>query len=199
LTLFNLSRVPCVALFDLALDAFLSHEGWTECYATSVSDGFFGDRCPIRHNYELLRSPLVQGRLRALFELCDCNDFHVPIRRLLLLVANAILGHPEAKDRLMQAADVPTILRKGTVAKASLFNNLFGGNLSEVRRDSLEVFDYLNRFRIGHETSNRVDNILIFGEADENLKPYFDALLRADTMYGADDSYYAAQRSYVEG
>lgn len=199
LTLFNLSRVPCVALFDLALDAFLDHEGWSECYASKVTDGFFGDRCPIRHNYELLKSPLVRGRLRSLFELCDCNDLHVPIRRVLLLFANAILGHPDAKDRLMQAADVSTFIQKGTTAKASLFNNLFGGNLSEVRRDSLEVFDYLNRFRIGHETSNRVDNILIFGEADENLKPYFDALLRADTMYGADDSYYAAQRAYIEG
>ncbi len=199
LTLFNLSRVPCVTLFDLALDAFLEHEGWAECYASKVADGFFGDRCPIRHNYELLKSPLVRDRLRSLFELCDCNELHVPIRRMLLLFANAILGHADAKDRLMQAADVSTFLQKNTTAKASLFNNLFGGNLSEVRRDSLEVFDYLNRFRIGHETSNRVDNILIFGEADENLKPYFDALLRADTMYGADDSYYAAQRSYVEG
>ena len=199
LTLFNLSRVPCVALFDLALDAFLEHEGWTECYASKVEDGFFGDRCPIRHNYELLKSPLVRGRLRSLFELCDCNDLHVPIRRMLLLFANAILGHADAKDRVMQAADVQTFVQKGTTAKASLFNNLFGGNLTEVRRDSLEVFDYLNRFRIGHETSNRVDNILIFGEADENLRPYFDVLLRADTMYGADDSYYAAQRSYVEG
>jgi hypothetical protein len=199
LTLFNLSRVPCVALFDLALDAFLGHEGWSECIKSKVEDGFFGDRCPIRHNYELLKSPLVRGRLRFLFELCDCNELHVPIRRLLLLFANAILGHPDAKDRLMQASDVSTCLQKGTTAKASLFNNLFGGNLSEVRRDSLEVFDYLNRFRIGHETSNRIDNILIFGEADENLKPYFDVLLRADTMYGADDSYYAAQRSYVEG
>ena len=199
LTLFNLSRVPCVALFDLALDAFLDHEGWKECYASSVADGFFGDRCPIRHNHELLKSPLVRGRLRSLFELCDCNELHVPIRRILLLFANAILGHADAKDRLMQAADVSTLLQKSTTAKASLFNNLFGGNLSEVRRDSLEVFDYLNRFRIGHETSNRIDNILIFGEADENLKPYFDLLLRADTMYGADDSYYAAQRSYFEG
>lgn len=199
LTFFNLSRVPCVALFDLALDAFLDHEGWSECYASKVEDGFFGDRCPIRHNYELLKSPLVRARLRSLFELCDCNELHVPIRRMLLLFANAILGHPDAKDRMMQAGDVSTFLQKGTTAKASLFNNLFGGNLSEVRRDSLEVFDYLNRFRIGHETSNRVDNILIFGEADENLKPYFDTLLRADTMYGADDSYYAAQRSYVEG
>lgn len=199
LTLFNLSRVPCVALFDLALDAFLGHEGWAECYASRVEDGFFGDRCPIRHNYELLKSSLVQSRLRSLFELCDCNDLHVPIRRMLLLFANAILGHADAKDRVMQAGDVQAFLQKGTAAKASLFNNLFGGNLSEVRRDSLEVFDYLNRFRIGHETSNRVDNILIFGETDENLKPYFDVLLRADTMYGADDSYYAAQRSYVEG
>lgn len=199
LTLFNLSRVPCVALFDLALEAFLGHEGWTECYASKVEDGFFGQRCPIRHNYELLKSPLVRSRLRSLFELCDCNDLHVPIRRMLLLFANAILGHSDAKDRVMQAADVQAFLQKGTTAKASLFNNLFGGNLSEVRRDSLEVFDYLNRFRIGHETSNRIDNILIFGEADENLKPYFDALLRTDTMYGADDSYYAAQRSYVEG
>lgn len=199
LTLFNLSRVPCVSLFDLALDAFLEHDGWSECYTSKVDDGFFGDRCPIRRNYELLKSPLVRGRLRSLFELCDCNELHVPIRRLLLLFANAILGHPDAKDRLMQASDVSTSLQKGTTAGASLFNNLFGGNLSEVRRDSLEVFDYLNRFRIGHETSNRIDNILIFGEADENLKAYFDALLRADTMYGADESYYAAQRSYVEG
>ncbi len=197
LTLFNLSRVPCV--FDLALDAFLGHDGWSECEKSKVDDGFFGDRCPIRHNYELLKSPLARGRLRSLFELCDCNELHVPIRRLFLLFANAILGHPDAKDRLMQASDVATFLQKGTTAKASLFNNLFGGNLSEVRRDSLEVFDYLNRFRIGHETSNRIDNILIFGETDDNLKPYFDVLLRADAMYGADDSYYAAQRSYVEG
>lgn len=199
LKLFNLSRIACTALFDLALDAFLEHEGWQECYAAAETDGFFGSRCPIRHNYELLKQPLVRARLRSLFELCDCNDLHVPIRRLLLLFSNAILGHPDGKDRLLQAADVVDVVRNGTSAKTSLFNNLFGGNLSEVRRDSLEVFDYLNRFRIGHETSNRVDNILIFGEADELLRPYFDVLLRADAFYGADDSYYAAQRAYVEG
>ena len=44
-----------------------------------------------------------------------------------------------------------------------------------------------------------MDNILIFGEADENLRPYFDELLREDTFYGADASYYAEQREYVEG
>ncbi len=200
LKLFNLSRIPCRTLLDLALDAVLAHEGWDECYREAGGEGaFFSPRCPIRHNFELLKTALVRDRLRALFELCDCNDLHVPIRRLLLLLANAILGHPDAKDRLMQASDVPAVIRAGTVARASLFNNVFGGNLSDIRRESLEVFEFLNRFRIGYETSNRADNILIFGEADERLSPYFDQLLRADTFYGADESYYAAQRAYVEG
>ena len=200
LKFFNLSRLPCADLLDLALDVFLAHEGWRDCYSEAQGDfGFFGPRCPIRHNYELLTTPLVRTRLRSLFQLCDCNDLHIPIRRILLLLSNAVLGHPEVKDRLMQASDIPEIIHRGTVARASLFNNLLGGNLSDTRRESLEIFEYLNRFRIGHETSNRIDNILIFGEADDNLRPYFDNLLRSDSFYGADPSYYAAQRNYVEG
>lgn len=199
LKFFNLSRVPCAELFDLALEAFLSHESWQNCALEANSDGeFFGLRCPIRRNYELLQTPLMKIRLRALFELCDCNELHVPIRRILLLLANAVLGHPDVKDHLMRATDIPAILQQGTTAKASLFNNIFGGNLSETRRESLEVFSYLNRFRIGHETSNRIDNILIFGEADEILRPFFDTLLGSDTFYGSDPSYHAAQRSYIE-
>ena len=200
LKLFNLSRISSTQLLDLALPAFLSHEGWDSCYAEASSDAVvFGPRCPIRHNYELLKTPLVQLRLRALFQLCDCNDLHIPIRRVLLLLVNAVLGHPDAKDRLLKPSDVRDVIQNGTAAKASLYNNLFGGNLSEARRESLEVFEYLNRFGIGRETSNRIDNILIFGDADENLRPYFDELLRSDVFYGANESYYAAQREYVEG
>lgn len=199
LKFFNLSRVPSAKLFDLALEAFLSHEGWQECAREAGGEGeFFGSCCPIRRNYELLQTPLVETRLRALFDLCDCNDLHIPIRRILLLLANAVLGHPEVRDRLMQATDVTGMLERGAAAKGSLFNNIFGGNLSDTRRESLEVFNYLNRFRIGHETSNRIENILIFGEADASLRPYFDSLLGVDPFYGADPSYYAAQRGYIE-
>lgn len=201
LQLFNLSRVPSVALFDLAIEAFLEHEGWKACTATAhTEDDFFSPRCPIRRNYELLREPLVKSRLRALFELCDHNDVHISIRRILLLLANAVLGHPDVKDSLMRASDVREILRQGTVAKASVFNNIFGGNLTETRRESLEVFDAMNRFRIGHETSNSIDNLLIFGGADETLRTHFDKLLGSDSQfYGADKSYTDAQRAYVEG
>lgn len=196
---FNLSRGRSVEVFDRALDAFLAHEGWRECYAGSPADDeAFGPNCPIRRNFELLQQPLVRQRLRALFELCDHNNLHVPIRQILLLLSNAVLGHPDADDCLLRPSDVPTILRAGTRARASLYNNVFGGNLSETRRESLTIFDYLGRFRIGFETSNRIDNVLIFGDADETFRTYFDTLLGEDRFYGADESYRAAQRMYIE-
>ncbi|MFO0590500.1 MAG: hypothetical protein U0441_23360 [Polyangiaceae bacterium] len=201
LHLFNLSHVASVTLFDLAITAFLEHDGWQACISEArAEEELFGARCPIRHNYQLLRDSLVKKRLRALFELCDHNDVHISVRRILLLLANAVLGHPDARDALMRAQDIKGIIGGGTIAKASVFNNIFGGNLTETRRESLEVFDALNRFRIGHETSNIIDSLLIFGGSDETLRPHFDKLLGTDPeFYGADKSYGDAQRAYVEG
>lgn len=196
---FNLSRGSSAELFDRALDSLLAHQGWDACVNAAEPDGLFGPGCPIRRNYELLGAPLVRGRIRALLSLCDHNRLHVPIRHILLLLANAILGHPDARDRLMMAGDSALFQRQGTTSRGSLYGNVFGANLSETRRDSLPVFEYMNRFRIGHETSNRIDNILIFGDADDELRPYFDQFLGSDDLYGASASYRAAQRDYVEG
>jgi hypothetical protein len=44
-----------------------------------------------------------------------------------------------------------------------------------------------------------VDNILIFGQGDENLGEYFDEYVAKDKFYGADSRYYAAKREYIEG
>lgn len=200
LEFFNLSRGSSAELLDLALEAFLSHELWSECLSSNAdAHHVFGTNCPIRHNYELLRTPLVQKRLRALFELCDYNDLHIPIRQILMLLTNAVLGHPDVKDQLMVPADVPILIERRLVAKASLYNNIFGGNLPETRREALTIFAYLDRFRIGYETSNRIDNILIFGNADDNLRSYFEQLLANDRFYGSQESYLAAQRNFVEG
>lgn len=199
LEFFNLSRGSSAALFEVALEAFLSHEVWSECQQTDAADDeAFGSNCPIRYNYELLQSPLVRQRLRTLFQLCDYNDLHVPIRQILLLLTNAVLGHPDVKDRLMVPSDVPALIRRRTVSKASLYNNVFGGNLSDSRRESIAIFGYFDRFRIGHETSNRIENILIYGDADSNLRPYYERFLGADRFYGADEGYRVAQRRYVE-
>ena len=200
LKLYNLSRWSSAELFDRAFAAFVSHDGWAGCYAGIPGENeAFGPQCPIRRNYELLQSPLVHSRLRALIELCDHNGFHLPIRQLLLLLTNAVLGHPDCKDHLMRASDVPAIIGSGTASKASIYNNIFGGNLSDTRRESITVFDYLERFQLGYETSNRIDNILIYGEGDERLGEYFKAFVGGDLFYGADKRYYAARARYIEG
>lgn len=200
LKFFNLSRTSSAALFDRALNAFLDHAGWEGLkQEVPAENDLFGPKCPIRRNYELLQDPLVRSRLRSLLELCDYNGLHVPIRQILLLLSNAVLGHPDAKDHLMSPAEVPKIIAAGTVSKASLYNNVFGGNLSEIRRQSITIFDYLERFQIGYETSNRVDNILIFGEGDDLLGSYFTDFIAADAFYGADSRYYAAKSEYIEG
>jgi hypothetical protein len=202
LSLFNLSRGSSAHLFDLALDALLCHEGWHHCRDdASAPNHLFGSECPIRRNIELLSEPLVRKRLRALLELCDQNDLHVPIRQLLILLANAVLGHSssQVKDRLMTAADVPRVIAAGERRLASLYSNIFGGNLPEGRRSNTAIFEYLERFQIGRETTNRIDNILIFGESHERLQEQFDALVKSDSFYGADATYVAARRAYIEG
>lgn len=200
LRLFNLSRHESATLLDRALEAFVSHEAWNSCYAMNAGGGeFFGPDCPIRRNLELLQQPLVRKRLRSLLALCDSNSLHMPIRQILLLLVNAVLGHAEAKDRLMTAADVATIIRSGTVAQASLYDNIFGGNLTDTRRTRTPVFDALDRIGVGHETSNRIDNILIFGDKDNDLRPYFERYMADDSFYGANAAYLGAQREYVEG
>ena len=200
LKFFNLSRANSADLFERALNAFLGHAGWEALRLQATNDNdLFGANCPIRRNLELLGDELIRTRLRSLLELCDHNGLHVPVRQILLLLTNAVLGHPDVKDCLMTPADVPKIIAAGTVSKASVYNNIFGGNLPELRRLDVTVFDYLERFQIGYETSNRIDNILIFGEGDENLGGYFDQLVAQDGFYGADARYYAAKQQYIEG
>ena len=197
----NLSRGSSADLLDQAIKAFLEHKGWKECLRSAEVDSYlaFGSQSPIRRNFELLETELVQQRLRALFQLCDYNGLHIPIRQILLLLSNIVLGNPDCKDNLMVPADISQIINSRSSARASIYNNIFGGNLSDNHRESIPVFSHLDRFRIGFETTNRIDNLLIFGEANANLRPYFDQLLGSDTFYGADDNYRQAQWDYIEG
>lgn len=200
LRMFNLSRWSSADLFDEAYHAFIDHPGWATCYEGNPGENdVFGPRCPIRHNFELLKTSLVKSRIRALIELCDHNGLHLPIRQILLLLSNAVLGHPDCKDHLMRPVDIPKILKAGTVSRASIYNNILGGNLSETRRESITVFDYFERFQIGYETCNRIDNLLIFGDGDDVLDHLFQVLVGSDSFYGADKWYYDTRSRYIEG
>ncbi len=198
LAFFNLSTVSCATILDLTLEAIIAHPGWAAAYAEAEVDGFFSEACPIRRNYEILSSPRFRSRLRQLFELMDLNELHTPIRRVLLLIANMLLGHPLSKDRLMSPVDVRPMLRSGKAHAGDIFQNLFGANLTQPRRDSLEIFEFLNRFGIGDETTNRIDNILVFGPSDETLRPYYVDFVESAFSPQALDELSALRNDYLE-
>lgn len=204
LYLYNLSRLNAAKIFPRILNAIIEHPGWNECSSCPYSNpSDFRLRCPIVENRSRLEGNPIENifksRLVDLLELCDLNGMHIPVRQMLLMIANALLGHPEVKDRLMTCEDIPNILDKGKASLASIYRNFFGENLSERRRESTDVFSILGRFGIGNESSNRIDNTLIFGEDDPDLRPYYEKLMLTDSYYGADANYQRLQRAYLEG
>jgi predicted transcriptional regulator YheO len=197
--LYNLSRQSAAVLFPRILDAILSHPGWGDCNQCAYQS----QGCPIWQNKQRLEGAeddkTTRERLTDLLSLCELNQIHLPVRQLLLLVANTLLGHPEAKDRLLNCRQIPDIISAGTTSSASLYRNIFGENLPERRRESTEVFKVLRGFGIGAETSNQIDNILIFGADDPELQALYADLVLSDSFYGADLKYQAQQYAYLEG
>lgn len=199
LRLYNLSRTSAAGLLDSIIDAIINHPGWQGCQGCRGQLPERESRCPIWENYQRLREPLFRQRLHELLELCDRNDYHLPIRQLLLLVSNTLLGHPEVKDALLRCTDVPEIVHADRRDHASPYRNAFGANVPSGRRSGIEAFDVLGRFGIGEETSNRIDNLLIFGSDDEALKPLFESLVKNDPFYGVTPRYLTVQSAYLDG
>lgn len=202
--LYNLSRTSAEKTFKKVLHAILEHPGWTQCNACQYQQVNEQQKpCPIWENKTRLQGgagdTLLQQRLGDLLELSELNGYHLPIRQLLILVANTLLGHSEAKDRLMTCKEVPKFVEAGAIAQASPYRNAFGENLTERRRESVEVFRVLRCFGIGVETSNFIDNILIFGADDPALRSYYEKLVLSDSHYGSDAAYLNGQRTYLEG
>ena len=198
--LYNLSRTSAEKKFIEVLKAILEHSGWTQCDSCQFQQNH--DQrppCPIWENKKRLTDKLMQQRISDLLELSELNGFHLPIRQLLILVANIILGHSGAKDKLMTCKDVMKLLAEGTIGQANPYQNVFGENLTKRRRESIEVFRVLQRFGIGNETNNFIDGILIFGADDPELYTHYEELVMSDPYYGGDSTYRKGQISYLEG
>jgi hypothetical protein len=198
LRLVNLSRSSAAEQLQRIITAMLQHPGWNGCNGCLGQSPDPEHRCPIWENYGRLQETLFQQRLNDILRLCDHNEYHLPVRQLLMLVSNTILGHPEAKDFLLRCIDVPRIVEQQKTSAAAPYSNVFGENLSSSRRESVEAFEVLSRFGLGEETSNRIDNLLIYGSDDASLTSSFNALVGADTVYGATPRYRAIQAGYLE-
>lgn len=197
----DLSRSPAAEMAMQIIEEVTSHYGWEGCGSCAANAG--DGRCPIFENRRRLTGDgpddPFRRRISALIELSERNGNHFPVRQLLALVANSILGHPDARDGLMSCAEVPSIVESGRADRASIYRNIFGENLRPSKAEKTELFRKLNMFGIGAETSNRVDNLLVYGADDPAYADDYARLVLADPIYGATPSYVGAQRVYLEG
>ena len=204
LEVFDLSRTTNRRTFDEVAKAVAGHTEWSGCGGCSVNTG--GKICPIDENRRRLLGKadggLLASRLGDLIEIARFNGFHLPMRDLLALCSNMILGYSDArqaKENLMTCADVANIQEAGQMSKASVYANAFGANLPKRRAAARPVFKAMASFGVGEETTNAADGLLVYGKDDSRLRPDFERLVACDAAYGATPDFAAAQDAYLEG
>ncbi|CAE6841161.1 hypothetical protein R75465_06723 [Paraburkholderia aspalathi] len=201
LRVFDLGKQGLKHSFRSVVEAVVEHEEWGRCAGCELNRD--DRRCAILINRERARGTEDGGRfasrLEHLIELTRLNDAHLPVRDLLALVANLLLGHPDAKEGLMTCDDVARIQNERNSDRASIYRNVFGSNLGPRRAMARAVFRMLSSFRIGEETTNTIDGMLVYGRHDTKLADDFDALVANDTAYGANEGFLACQAQYLEG
>jgi len=192
----NLSRMSTRELLVRALDCLLGRAEWA-CFDDEASDPAFSPASPLARNFQLLHDPRIRERLQALCELCDSNGFHISIREILLLLVNGLLGY-KGGDGVARPDALRDMVRDGRHHDACIYDNLLGANLTEARRERFAVFRFLTGFRIGLETSNALDALLVFGQNDTDLQPHHQRLLADDTQYAVDPGFERLREAYLE-
>ncbi|MFC7737576.1 hypothetical protein ACFQX4_17410 [Roseomonas sp. GCM10028921] len=199
LRLMNLSRTWSSATVDAIFDAVLEHPDWDG--ACSGCTGAMSDNpCPIQLNRSLLRasggvlSPF-RRRLRDSLRLAAANDQHVPVRQLLTLVVNIILGDAKNSDRpLLNCTTAKRRAAAGDYGSTNPYNNAVGRNLRDDRRRANRVFGIFEVFGLGFETNNLVDAMFVQREP----KPLYDTLFGPEQTYGSN-LFDSLRREYLGG
>jgi hypothetical protein len=198
LALLDLSEIGSAETFDRAYNAFLARPEWS-CLQDGASDPAFGCLSPLRRNWEILRQPQFHCRLHTLIELCDVNGFHISVRDLMAMIVNGLLGHPKAADRVLTLNEIRQLATPGENLRGSIHRNIFGENLKEERRQDFLVFSYFNYFRVGLETANGIDELILFGRELPQLQETYDKLVVDPTGYDAiNPAFEALRRDYLE-
>ena len=201
LAVFDLSRNAGRQALEEVVSAVANHVEWNNCSTCTLKAD--GKVCPIFENRQRLLGQSDGGqfsqRLGDLVEIARLNGLHMPVRDLLALCANMILGHREAKDGLMSCSEVSWIQEQGVIDRASVYGNAFGANLPRRRLADRPVFKAMAAFGVGNETTNGADGLLVYGKDDSKLAPSFAKLVGNDPVYGANARLLSAQDKYLEG
>lgn len=198
LRLYNLSRMDAADHLNEIIEKIVEHPQWADCEGCPLMGADGETSCPIRINRERLRGGAVfRSRLLELLQLAAANRLHLPIRHLLLLTVNIILGDAEsATTGLLTCRKAKNRANSDKYRSTNPYANVFGGNLPAARRRQYQAFAVLESFGIGQETNNAVDNLLVY-DRYANTERY-TALVGADAQYGGR-AYERELNDYLDG
>jgi hypothetical protein len=199
LRLINLSRISSEQIMQLCLTAVLDRREWT-CFAHEQDNPLFSPTSSLARNFRALNTPDVRERLCVLARIADASGHHLPIRGVLCLLSNALLGHPDARDRVMRpGVEADTLLKAGNSHRAALHRTLFGENLTATNRRKREVYRFLSMLHIGEETTNDLDELFIFGSRDQELGAAYRELIAADPFLQRNPDFDGLVTRYIRG
>ncbi|MGE0486164.1 MAG: hypothetical protein AB7Q81_18595 [Gammaproteobacteria bacterium] len=200
LDLYNLSRLDASVHFQELVEQIVEHEQWAQCQGCELLKDDGSSSCPIRINRERLRGgtegSVFRKRLGELMKLARANRMHLPIRDLLLLGVNILLGDRQGRQILLTCRTAKNRAEKEDYRQTNPYANVFGMNLPERQRQQYQVFTTLEGFGIGRETDNKFDNLLIYGTYGDS--DHYKKFVSDDIYYGAR-AYEPYLRDYLEG
>ncbi len=188
LKLLNLSRLTGHAgtsVVDEVVEALLEHPQWESgCEGCPLDDI---ERCPIRVNRNLLLgdqrddSKTFRRRLRDIVEVAAANDQHIPLRQIIALVVNIVLGdHKDHDAPLLSCETARERSNDGAYRYTNPYDSAAGQNLTPDTRSRYVVFSAMQALAIGAETTNRFDRLVLRDEP-ESIANRMD---RIDRIYG---------------
>jgi hypothetical protein len=198
--LVDLSSTTSEVLMKACINAILGRPEW-ECLLNEATDPLFAPESPFAANHQILSSPHIQERLCDLARLADACHFHLPIRAILMVLSNALLGHGGTRDGLLKpnAETRKLLTNEHQRAVGAFHRNLFGHNLGEIRRNKHNVYRFLASLQIGNETTNDIDELLIFGDRDDETKDLYAKLVAHDPHEQRNPEFAHEIASYIRG
>lgn len=190
ISMYNLSREMHGSLFDNLAGRIANHPDWSKC------DGCpSGERCPILVNRERLADgSLFRKRLAQVIDLAGANDHHLPIRHLLMLAVNILLG--DAGDRKSPLMNCRRAQKVQAGEATSPYSNALGLNVDERTRYQYQAFAAMDAFGIGKETDNEIDDLLVYGHLEREAE--YAGAVGSDPVFG-EPAYRHGRGAYLAG
>lgn len=201
LRLINLSLIRSEQIMRACLPAILERAEWSDA-AFGSGTGLLGPNSSIVRNHALLKTGPAGNRLVILAKLADACGFHLSIRDVLCLIANAILGNPKANKGILSVDAAGDAVATQHADDAPLHKSLFGDFLETSAREKRMCYVFLSLLQIGKETTNELDDLLIFGGIEQEVKDLqeqFETYVSQDPLKQRDKMLSKQAQQYVNG